>query len=489
MGVYGVDARSLQTITFTPVQLTALTMSPDGRSLWGADQSGEVYRIDPGTGAVLSVRNVNPGAGALAWRLAPSPDGRVIVAAACAPGVPLTVLDAATLDPLATVSVSSGDSPCAVAAVPGGSQALVALARDSAPGELRFVDLSGHGYAVPVVRSPTDVAITPDGAKAYVAGGDAWLTVVDLAARTAGAVPLPRPAARLAMAPDGWAVWALMPSDGVSPTAIAVVSTATDLVANTVTIPSTSTTAGRLAISPDGKVAFVTRHGDTALELGGKPSLAIAKSGSGIGMVTSAPEGVSCGDRCFARFEAGTVVQLSAVPVGGSRFEGWSAECPNGTVTMGTTGTTCTATFSFVSAGGGGGAGGQGYGSEAIDFSGTYCFVATAAFGSPMAEEVRALREFRDRRLRTNEAGRAFVRAYEALSPPVARYITDKPALRALVRGALWPVVLAVKHPERALAATLLAVGIALLGRIRRARPGRLASTASPNPVRSRSAP
>lgn len=65
------------------------------------------------------------------------------------------------------------------------------------------------------------------------------------------------------------------------------------------------------------------------------------------------------------------------------------------------------------------------------------CFIATAAYGSPDAPEVEALRRFRDRRLLTNPLGAAFVRMYYRWSPPLARLIARKPTLRAAVRKTL----------------------------------------------------
>ncbi|MEW6026445.1 MAG: CFI-box-CTERM domain-containing protein [Planctomycetota bacterium] len=77
-----------------------------------------------------------------------------------------------------------------------------------------------------------------------------------------------------------------------------------------------------------------------------------------------------------------------------------------------------------------------------------FCFIATAAYGSPMADDVQALRAFRDRRLMTNWPGRAFVRAYYTMSPPIAKFIAKRPYLRYITRQMLRPVVWAAKKTE-----------------------------------------
>jgi len=69
------------------------------------------------------------------------------------------------------------------------------------------------------------------------------------------------------------------------------------------------------------------------------------------------------------------------------------------------------------------------------------CFVATAAHGTPMAAEVRALRGLRDRHLLTNAPGRAFVRAYYAVGPALAEVVRGDETLRAAARTALAPLV------------------------------------------------
>jgi uncharacterized repeat protein (TIGR01451 family) len=95
-------------------------------------------------------------------------------------------------------------------------------------------------------------------------------------------------------------------------------------------------------------------------------------------------------------------------------------------------GTSNTATFTIsttapAAAGGGGGGGG--------------CFIATAAFGSPIEKHVQILRDFRDRILLSSSAGKAFVDFYYRTSPPIADKIAKSEALRLIVRVMLMPVI------------------------------------------------
>lgn len=69
------------------------------------------------------------------------------------------------------------------------------------------------------------------------------------------------------------------------------------------------------------------------------------------------------------------------------------------------------------------------------------CFIATAAFGSPLAGQVEILRKFRDRYLLTNTLGQKFVAWYYRNGPVAADWIKDKPLAKAAVQAGLYPLI------------------------------------------------
>jgi hypothetical protein len=90
------------------------------------------------------------------------------------------------------------------------------------------------------------------------------------------------------------------------------------------------------------------------------------------------------------------------------------------------------------------------------------CFIATAAYGTPMAEEIQILREFRDEYLLTNPVGKGLVNFYYQVSPPIAEFITEHPSLKPMVRAGLLPAVamstvaVNVTMPDKAVTVSLL---------------------------------
>ncbi|HEY0706415.1 MAG TPA: fibronectin type III domain-containing protein [Polyangia bacterium] len=71
----------------------------------------------------------------------------------------------------------------------------------------------------------------------------------------------------------------------------------------------------------------------------------------------------------------------------------------------------------------------------------TGCFVATAAYGSPLAPALTPLRQARDKARAATPISAAAVDLYERASPPVANLIAGSDSGRALLRQLLAPVV------------------------------------------------
>jgi uncharacterized repeat protein (TIGR02543 family) len=126
-------------------------------------------------------------------------------------------------------------------------------------------------------------------------------------------------------------------------------------------------------------------------------------------------------------YNEGEIVSIQAVAASGYQFVGWTA--PAGllanayatatTFTMPAQNVVVTATFQVASTGGGA------------------CFIATVAYGSPTAEQLDVLREFRDGVLLESAVGSQFVALYYRLSPPIADFISGNSVLRTVVRELL----------------------------------------------------
>jgi len=62
------------------------------------------------------------------------------------------------------------------------------------------------------------------------------------------------------------------------------------------------------------------------------------------------------------------------------------------------------------------------------------CFIATAVYGDHEAIEVQKFYGWRDNVLSKSFAGRCFIKFYYAVSPSLAKWIDDKPAIKSFIR-------------------------------------------------------
>jgi len=125
-------------------------------------------------------------------------------------------------------------------------------------------------------------------------------------------------------------------------------------------------------------------------------------------------------------YNEGEVVSIQATAASGYQFAGWAA--PAGslanayasatTFTMPAQNVVVTATFQVIQTSSG-------------------CFIATAAYGNPTAEQLDVLRGFRDGVLLESAVGSRFVDLYYGLSPCIADFISGNSFLRTVVRELL----------------------------------------------------
>lgn len=78
-------------------------------------------------------------------------------------------------------------------------------------------------------------------------------------------------------------------------------------------------------------------------------------------------------------------------------------------------------------------------GSKVEQASGEMCFIATAAFGSPLVWELKVLRGFRDKVLLKRSLGKTMVSIYYMISPPIAGLIARECQLRMFVQSMIKP--------------------------------------------------
>ena len=208
-------------------------------------------------GAVLAT---GPGSAALAQPGAPVPLQAFVVNAGSDTVTPVN-LTTGKADP----AISVGKSPGAIAALPDGKTVYV-VNRNSATVTPIDVATDTAEAAIKVGNQPDAIAITPNGKTAYVAENAAvnslYPGVVVPVNTTTGKAGKPIDvgdgAVQLALTPDGKTLLVLDNPFLIGPFLLKAISTATNKVVGSVTLPGNSDS---VTIAPGGKVAYVAGAG------------------------------------------------------------------------------------------------------------------------------------------------------------------------------------------------------------------------------------
>lgn len=271
-----------------PEGLPRLVVTPDGRTVYATDGGWNFHPTGVHNVIPISTASNRPGKpiplsnpadvpnGQFSYDqlMAITADGRTVLATDGASPV-IIPIDTATNTAGAPITVGkAGDEPSAIAVTPDSRIAYAVEATTVVP-----VDLATRSAGKPIRVGPTGqgIVITPDGATAYVVGGDRTIIPIDIATNTAGrpitvAPPGPHFLA-IAITPDGSTVYV---SDGrLRLPGLVPVSTATRTAGRPIT--AIRGPVG-MAFTPDGKTAFIGNdHALYALSTATNTVIAIIK--------------------------------------------------------------------------------------------------------------------------------------------------------------------------------------------------------------------
>jgi YVTN family beta-propeller protein len=215
---------AITTITSVGVAPLGLAITPDGKTLYVADQLHAVFIIDTGTNAITGSIPITAG---FPICLAVTPDGKTLY-------VGLEVSNDVVMVNTATNTVV--------------------------------------GSTIPIGTGPFRMAVTPDGAQLYVAGSSRTVAIATATNTVTATIPFDGIDFRLAITPDGSQVYV----SGLTGGTVGVISTATNTII--ATIPAGSLPTG-IAVTPDGSDVYVALRGNSTVSVIGANTNTVVTSG------------------------------------------------------------------------------------------------------------------------------------------------------------------------------------------------------------------
>jgi YVTN family beta-propeller protein len=227
-------------------QPTAVAITPDGKTAYVVNQGSD--NVTP-INTLTNIAGTPIPVGSLPAGIAISPDGKTAYVANALSNT-VTPINIATNTSKPWIPV--GRNPEGIAITPDGRTAYVALGT----GGVSPIDLATGmvGTAIPVAGDPHNLAITPDGVTLYVADGQSDnVTPVDTATNVAGtpiALGAGENAGDVAISPNGATAYVTVAGGDVVP-----INVATNTAGASITVPGG--VAG-ITLTPDGRTAYVT---------------------------------------------------------------------------------------------------------------------------------------------------------------------------------------------------------------------------------------
>jgi YVTN family beta-propeller protein len=240
-----------------------LCFDKTGKTLYVANSAHQIQVLDAANNNNL-IYNLPAQQGGAITSLGLSSDGRYVMATVMATTPGVMMIDTATRQPAAYLTIDGADSmtPTDVVSSPDGSRLYVTLngqASQAGKGQLVALDpYSGMTLGTAAVGSmPTGVVLSKDGRLAYVANsGGGSVTVVDAwSMAPIGLLQVGVSPQKLAITPDGSRIFVTNKGSNT----VTVINTMTNTIIGTVNVGKAPLD---VAISLDGTLAFVSNKDD-----------------------------------------------------------------------------------------------------------------------------------------------------------------------------------------------------------------------------------